>query len=113
MNPEPVLDLCDMSIADFALRHGGKGALEYFFQPLSATLTLGEPENIGAAHILALLFGLFGPGLVALAKGIGSLMQAMYEANAEAVRLNTPVRRIVLENGRAKGVETDAGMEGS
>lgn len=111
MNPEPVLDLCDMSIADFALRHGGKGALEYFFQPLSATLTLGEPENIGAAHILALLFGLFGPGLVALAKGIGSLMQAMYEANAEAVRLNTPVRRIVLENGRAKGVETDAGME--
>jgi oxygen-dependent protoporphyrinogen oxidase len=111
MDPEPVLDLCDISIAEYALRHGGKGALEYFFQPLSVSLTLGEPEEIGAAHILALLFGLFGPGLVALARGIGSLMQAMYEANAEAVRLNTPVRRIVLEKGKARGVETDSGME--
>lgn len=111
MDPEPVLDLCEMSIAEWALKHGGKGALEYFFQPLSASLTLGEPEGIGAAHILALLFGLFGPGLVALEKGIGSLMQAMYEANAEAVRLNTPVRRIILENGRAKGVELDSGVE--
>ena len=66
---DPSLDLCDMSIAEYALKYGGKGALEYFFQPLAASLTLGEPENIGAAHILALLFGLFGPGLVALEKG--------------------------------------------
>ncbi|MBN2028260.1 MAG: FAD-dependent oxidoreductase [Actinobacteria bacterium] len=111
MDPEPVLDLCDISIAEYALRHGGKGALEYFFQPLSVSLTLGEPEEIGAAHILALLFGVFGSGLVGLARGIGSLMQAMYEANAEAIRLNTPVRRIILENGRARGVEIDAGTE--
>ncbi len=111
MDPEPALDLCDMSIAEYALKYGGKGALEYFFQPLAASLTLGEPENIGAAHILALLFGLFGPGLVALERGIGSLMTAMYDANAEAVKLNTPVRRIILENGRAKGVELDSGVE--
>ena len=38
-------------------------------------------------------------------------MTAMYDANAEAVKLNTPVRRIILENGRAKGVELDSGVE--
>jgi oxygen-dependent protoporphyrinogen oxidase len=110
MDPRPVLDLCDLSIADFTLRHGGRKALEWGLQPLTSILTLGEPEEVGAAHILALIFGL-SPGLVALRRGIGSLMQAMYESCADSVRLSTPVRRIVLEKGRAVGVETDAGTE--
>ncbi len=110
MDPGAVLDLCDMSIADFTLKHGGRQALEWGMQPLTSILTLGEPEEVGAAHILALVFGL-SPGLVTLRRGIGSLMRAMYDSCADAVRLGVPVKRIVLEGGRAVGVETDGGRD--
>jgi len=110
MDPEPVLDLCDVSIAEFTLDRGGREALEWGMQPLTSILTLGEPEEVGAAHILALVFGL-SPGLVALRRGIGSLMRAMYESCADRVRLNESVQRIILEKGRAVGVETAGGRE--
>lgn len=109
MDPGPVLDLSDISIEDFALRHGGREALDYVFQPMTASLTLGEPDQVGAAHILGLLTGLM-PGLRFLEKGIGSLPAALYEECAESVRLSTPVRRVVLDGRRVKGVETDDGF---
>jgi hypothetical protein len=76
MDPEPVLDLSDISIEEYALRYGGEVVLDYVFQPMTASLTLGEPDQVGAAHVLALLMGLM-PGLKFLKKGIGSLPEAL------------------------------------
>ena len=109
MDPERVLDLSDMSIEDFALRYGGEEALEYIFQPMTASLTLGEPDEVGAAHILALLIGLV-PGLKFLKKGIGSLPAALYEECKDSIRLSTPVHRIVMDGKTVKGVETGEGF---
>jgi oxygen-dependent protoporphyrinogen oxidase len=109
MDPEAVLDLSDMSIEEYALRYGGEQALDYVFQPMTASLTLGEPDQVGAAHVLALLIGLM-PGLKFLKKGIGSLPAALYEECRDSVRLSTPVREVVLEGGAVKGVETDQGF---
>lgn len=109
MDAGPVLDLADISIAEFALRSGGREALDYVFQPMTASLTLGEPDQVAAAHVLALLMGLL-PGLKFLSKGIGSLPEALYRSCADSVKLSAPVKRVVIDGGRAKGVETDEGF---
>lgn len=109
MDPEPVLDLGDISIADFALRYGGTEALDYVFQPMTASLTLGEPDQVGAAHVLALLMGLL-PGLKFLEKGIGSLPEAIYNDCRDSIRLSTRVKRIVVDGGTVRGVETEDGF---
>ncbi len=109
MDPEAVLDLSDISIEEYALRYGGQVALDYVFQPMTASLTLGEPDQVGAAHILALLMGLM-PGLKFLKYGIGSLPAALYEECKDSIRLSTPVSRVVVDGGKAKGVETEEGF---
>ncbi len=103
------LDLDGESLAEFALRRGGEEALEYFFQPLASCLTLGEPEEIGAGYGLALAWYALH-GLYTLKGGIGSLAEALYRECRDRVRLSTPARRIVLEGGKVRGVETDGGF---
>lgn len=109
MDPEAVLDLSDISIEEYALRYGGQAALDYVFQPMTASLTLGEPDQVGAAHVLALLMGLM-PGLKFLKRGIGSLPAALYEECRDSIRLSTPVNRVVLDDGKVRGVETPEGF---
>ena len=104
-----MLDLDDESFADLVLRRGGDEVLEYLFQPLAACLTSGEAEDMGAGYGLALLWYSLN-GLLALEKGIGSLAKALYEENKDDIRLSTPVKRIVIEEGAVKGVETDNGL---
>lgn len=102
------LDLDEESLAELALRRGGEEALEYFFQPLASCLTLGEPEEIGAGYGLALAWYALN-GLYTLRGGIGTLAEALYRECRERVLLSTPARRIVLEGGKFRAVETDEG----
>lgn len=106
---ENMLDLDDDSFASLALRRGGRDLLEYFFQPVASCLTLGEPEEVGAGYGLALVWYALN-GLFTLERGIGSLAERLYEECGEDVRLSTPVKRVVLEGGTAKGVETEEGF---
>ncbi|MGQ9704773.1 MAG: protoporphyrinogen/coproporphyrinogen oxidase [Actinomycetota bacterium] len=106
------LDLDGESLAELALRRGGEEALEYLFQPLASCLTLGEPEDIGAGYGLALAWYALN-GLYTLRGGIGTLAEALYRACRERVKLSTPARRIVLEGGKVKGVETEEGFLGA
>ncbi|MBN1288539.1 MAG: FAD-dependent oxidoreductase [Actinobacteria bacterium] len=101
-------DVDYLSIADFVLRYGGKSALEEVFQMLMAGLTLGEPEDIGAAHGLSLFN--FGRGLLALKHGMGSLTDSIYDACKDKVKLSTPVKKIVIDGKYIKGVETEDGF---
>lgn len=109
INFEKMLDLDDVSLAEFTSKHGGKAALEYMFQPVASCLTLGEPEDLGAGYGLALLWYAMN-GLWTLKRGIGTLAERLYEECGDCVKLNTPVTKIVIENGRAKGVETQEGF---
>ncbi|MBN2027268.1 MAG: FAD-dependent oxidoreductase [Actinobacteria bacterium] len=104
-----MLDLDDESFADLAIRRGGKDVLEYLFQPVASCLTLGEPEDVGAGYGLTLLWYALN-GLFTLKHGIGSLAERLYEECANDVRLSTPVKRIVIDGGKVKGVETEEGL---
>lgn len=104
-----LLDLDDESLAAFAARRCGEEALEYLFQPVASSMTLGAPEEIGAGYGLALLRYTLG-GLFTLRHGIGSLAERLHAACADRVRLSTPVRRIVIGEGRVRGVETADGL---
>lgn len=104
-----LLALDNMSVADYTVRYGGQDALEYVFQPLTAYLTLGEPEEVSMSHFLAIL-GFFVQGIVLIEHGMGQVCRTLYDACAAQVRLATPVKRIVLDNGRVKGIEIDGGL---
>ena len=104
-----MLDLDDESLADLVLSRGGKEVLEYLFQPMASCLTLGEPEDIGAGYGLTLFWYALN-GLFTLQDGIGSLAERLYNECQGDVRLSTPVKRIVIEGGAVKGVETGDGL---
>ncbi len=104
-----MLDLDDESLADLARRRGGEDVLEYLFQPIASCLTLGEPEDVGAGYGLTLLWYALN-GLFTLKHGIGTLAERLYDKHADSVRSSTPVRRIVIDGGGVKGVETADGF---
>jgi len=108
MNPECLLDLGDTSVAEFTLRHGGPEALDWVMTPMVGGLTLGEPEDVSIAHIIGLM-GLY-EGLLLLKRGIGSLPAALYESCKDSIRLKTPVKKVIIENGAVRGVETQEGF---
>jgi len=49
-------------------------------------------------------------GMCSLQGGMGIITSTLHERVRDRVRLGTPVRRIVLEHGRAVGVETEQGF---
>ena len=64
---------------------------------------------MGAGYGLTLLWYSLN-GLFTLKNGIGSLAERLYERCRDDVRLSAPVKRVVIEGGKVKGVETDEGL---
>jgi protoporphyrinogen/coproporphyrinogen III oxidase len=108
MNPACLLDLGDTSVADFVLEHGGREALDWSMAPMAASLTLGEADEVGISHLICLVA--FYSGLQLMERGIGSLPAAMHQRCRDNIRLSTPVRKVVIENGAVRGVETENGF---
>ncbi|MCY4132426.1 MAG: FAD-dependent oxidoreductase [Nitrospira sp.] len=102
------------SAAEFFESNFGTEFLERLVGPYLSCYTFGHPEQVGVAYAMAVLwhFGLNGaawpvrPG----GKGRGEFMDALVHACDESIRTATPVRRIVLEDGVARGVITEAGF---
>jgi len=65
----------DCSVADFILRHFGRGALEYIAQPMLAGVYGGEPEELSAESLL--------PRFWELEQRHGSLIRALRQAARE------------------------------
>jgi protoporphyrinogen oxidase len=101
---ERSLDLDDESLGAMAKRLHCDDLLDEFLQPVASCLTLGEPEEIGVGYGYALIWYCLN-GLYTLKHGIGELATTLYEENKDRIRLSTPVDRIVIENGKVKGVE--------
>ncbi len=109
-----ILDLdVEESISDVVKRHGGAEFLEELIQGNITTLTLGHPEEVGAAFGMALLqVFILNPSANILTppEGVGSFATALANACGKDVRISTPVERIVFEAGRATGVVTRQGL---
>jgi protoporphyrinogen oxidase len=105
---EALTEIARTSTEQFILRHGGPEALEWVFHPFLATMVFGRPRDISIAHPIA-LFSLM-KGMRSLEGGLGALTAALYEKVKEAVRLLEPVQRVVIENGRVRGVQTRGGF---
>jgi protoporphyrinogen oxidase len=71
-------------------------------------MVLGQPKDISIAHPMA-IFSLM-KGMCSMKGGLGAITTGLYEKVKEQVRLNTPVREIVIENQCVKGVRTDQGF---
>lgn len=104
----PLLELGDVSTAQFALEHGGPEILDHFFSPVLGTMVLARPEDVAIAHLMALAY--VGRGVCVMENGMGSINEALYERVKDDVRLSTPVTRVVLEGNRVTGVETPEGF---
>ena len=107
----------DESIADVVKRYGGTDMLEALFQQISASITLCDPEDVGAAFGSLCLWVFFfalavDPSAKPLLprKGISSLAEALVQACGEDVQVATPVDRVVIEEGAVKGVVTRRGF---
>ena len=98
----------DANIADWIRVHAGPEMLEELGQAGISLLTLAEPEEVGAAYGMALLWAfVFQPvEFVAPAQGIGSLTQALVNAISDRIRLASPVQRVVVRGGAVAGVQT-------
>ena len=102
----------EQSFAEFAranslgryLRQAGELDLNCF--------AAGSSEQVGAAYGMALLWlWTVNPATRSYLprQGIAALAKALADACAGFIRTSTPVERIVLEDGRAKGVVTASG----
>lgn len=105
--PLRAIDLDGRSFGEYVRTEFGEELLEYVAQPIASTLTLGMPEDISAAHGLALAHYM-PPGLFTLKKGIGYLAESM-ATRIKDIRLETRALRIVVEGGKVRGVEVGAG----
>lgn len=101
------------SVAEFFETKIGTESLEWLFGPGLTGYTFAHPEQIGAAYAMATLWhvGLNGVAWPCLPEGgIGAFVDALVRACGPSVKLSAPVRRIVLEDGAARGAVTDAGL---
>ncbi len=109
-----MLDLdTEESISDVVKRHGGVELLEDLLQNNVTALTLGHPEEVGAAFGMALLWAfVFDPAakLLTPRKGVGSFASALAQGCGKTIQLATPVERVVVEAGQVKGVITRQGL---
>ena len=102
----------DTSIADWIRTNAGPEALEGLGGSSIRALTLAEPEDVGAAYGMALLWGFnFEPGdMLTPERGMGQFTEALVNTVADRIRLSTKVERAVIRNGAVAGVQTDSGF---
>ena len=109
INFERSLDMDMESITDFTLRKGGRSLVENFFQSVASTLTLAMPEELSAAYGLGLLWNMIN-GLTTFKNGLGCITEGLAEKYADSIKCGTPVDRIVIEQGKVKGVEVNGSL---
>ena len=100
----------DESYGDYLKRLGVPRSLQVTLGgPLK--MVLGDPEPAGQALMRAYIGEtMLSSGTVYMPeRGIGSFNAALAAASSDAIRVSTPVRRIVVADGAVTGVVTDGG----
>jgi phytoene dehydrogenase-like protein len=107
-NFDALLGLDNVSAFDYAMGHAVPEAVHSFADPILNSLILTRPERVSVAHLMALI-GMLN-GINGMMRGMGSITEGLYEKVRDSVRFLTPVSRIVIEDGRVRGVETKEGF---
>ena len=100
------------SFAEFARANSLGRYLEQAGELDLNCFTAGSSEQVGAAYGMALLWNwTFNPAARnhLPSRGIGALARGLVDACAGIVRISTPVERIILEDGEARGIVTTGG----
>jgi len=82
--------------------------VDWVFHSFIATMILARPRDISIAHPIA-LFSLM-KGMCCVDGGLGILTAGLYEKVKGSVQFSTPVKKIVIEDGKVRGVETNNGF---
>lgn len=107
------LDRDGESFADYLQKYGGRELVEQMGDSLSRIMAMAGPNRVGAVFGLRSLWGMVGNSSQTICspdQGIGSFAAALSRACAGLTRLSMPVERVILENGRVKGVVTRDGF---
>lgn len=107
-NYEALSEISDMSTEEFFVKNGAPEASTWFAHTLLAMMVLARPKDISIAHPLT-LFSLM-QGMCSMHGGLGLITEALYNQVKENVVLNTPVKQVVLKDGKVIGVETRDGF---
>jgi oxygen-dependent protoporphyrinogen oxidase len=101
-------EISNMSTEEFVLKNGGPLAVKWLFHPFLSLMVLARPRDISIAHPIS-LFSLM-KGMRSIHGGMGMITAGLYEKIKDSVRLNTPVKKVVIQDGKVIGVETKDGF---
>jgi protoporphyrinogen/coproporphyrinogen III oxidase len=107
-NYEALSEISDLSTEEFFLKYGAADASRWFAHTLLAMMVLARPKDISIAHPLT-LFSLM-QGMCSMHGGLGMINEALYERVKDHVRLNTPVKKVVIKDSQVVGVELEDGF---
>ena len=101
-------ELSKMSTAEFGTKYGGEDLVDRILTPFLGTMVLTKADQVSVAHPIALMSLM--QGMCSIDGGLSSINDKIIERVGDKCRLNTPVTKIVIEEGRVKGVETAEGF---
>jgi phytoene dehydrogenase-like protein len=103
----------DCSVREFLERYGFSAKIcQHFFYPFFRGILL-DPELASSARLLAFYFKMMAEGaIVTPALGMGELARQLAGHLApEQIRYQTPVERILVQEGKVRGIRTADGEE--
>lgn len=97
------------NFGEFVKENFGERVLEYFVQPVVASLGLEYPEKCGVAFGLQIVWTVLVGGAAVLKGGLGRLASVIADLLGENLHVNTPVKEIVIEDKKTKGILLESG----
>ena len=97
------------NFGEFVKEHFGERVLEYFVQPVVASLGLEYPEKCGVAFGLQIVWTVLVGGAAVLVGGLGRLATVIEEILGDRVHLNAPVKEIVIRDKKVQGIQLESG----
>ena len=96
-------ELSAMSTAEFGLKYGGEDVVDRVMTPFLGTMVLTNAGQVSIAHPIALMSLM--QGMCSIDGGLSSINDEIIKRVGQNCQLNTPVKRVVIEDGIVKGVE--------
>ena len=105
------LDKSTVNFGEYIKREFGEGVLEGFAMPVFAALGLEHPEAAGVGFGLQIMWTVLCGEAAVVKYGLGNLAERIIERiGPDRVTTGVPVKRILIENGKVKGIETADGV---
>jgi protoporphyrinogen oxidase len=105
------LDKMTVSFGEYVKKEFGEGVLEGFAMPVFAALGLEQPEKTGVGFGVQIMWTVLCGEAAVVKYGLGNLAERIVdELGPERVVAGVPVKRILVENNKVMGIETDEGV---